>query len=353
MLRIVCIEDEEDDVELVRLSLARAGVDAELVQVADEPGLLRHLAAPPDLLLCDYSIPGFSAERALALLAQGQHDVPLIVVTRAIGEEAVVKLFRSGAKDYVAKDKLALLPSVIERVLQARALERERRRTAEQLRQAYDRLRQLSARVVDAQERERTLIARDLHDGLGQLLTGIVIHLHAAERSGEAEQVRRFNERATALAQQAVEQVKTLSFNLRPAQLDLLGFVAAVQATLERQLENTGVQGYVRIRGPHPVGTHPSHAVALRILQEALTNVARHARAHKAVVRLHFFGTERLVMTVADDGRGFDVAQVLAGGVSEKNLGLYGIAERAELVGGRIRWRSTPGRGSVLQLFIA
>ncbi|MCW7536551.1 histidine kinase [Aquabacterium sp. A7-Y] len=353
MLRMVCIEDEEDDVELVRLALWRGGMDAVLERVADEPGLRRCLAEKPDLLLCDYSMPGFSAERALALLAEGRHDVPLVVVTRAIGEEAVVQLFRAGAKDYVAKDKLALLPSVITRVLQARALEQERRRTAEQLRSAYERLRVLSARVVDAQERERALIARDLHDGLGQLLTGIVIHLHAAGRSGDPEKARHCSERAAGMAQEAIQQVKSLSFDLRPAQLELLGFSAAVQATVDRRLENSGATGYVRVRGQEGEGGRPSYAVALRVLQEALTNVVRHAGASSVVVRLRFVDPERLVMTVADDGCGFDVRQTLAGGISERNFGLYGMAERAELGGGRIRWRSRPGRGTVLQLFIA
>ncbi|WKB54083.1 ATP-binding response regulator [Eleftheria terrae] len=353
-LQIVCIEDEEDDVELLRLSLLRGGVAADIRRVADEAGLRRELLSPPDLLLCDYSMPGFSAERALALLAEGPHDVPLVVVTRAIGEEAVVRLFRAGAKDYVAKDKLALLPSVIDRVLRARALEQERRRTAEQLGAAYDRLRLLSARVVNAQERERALIARELHDGLGQLLTGIVIHLHAAARSGDPEDARRFAERAAGLAQEAIQQVKSLSFDLRPAQLELLGFSAAVQATVERRLEHSGIAGYVRVRGVDDARRgRAQQSVALRILQEALTNVVRHAQARTVVVRLRFAGSQRLVMTVADDGRGFDVARTLAGGVSEKNLGLYGMAERAELVGGRLRWRSSLGRGTVLQLFIA
>jgi signal transduction histidine kinase len=350
MLRIVCIEDDEDDVELVRLTLARAGLEVELQRVDSEIALARQLAAPPDLLLCDYSMPGFSAERALALLAEGRTGVPVIVLTRAIGEDAIVKLFRAGAKDYVAKAKLGLLPAVIQRVLRERAFEAERERSAQALADANARLRLLSAHLVDAQERERTRVARDLHDGLGQQLTGIVLHLQAARHTADAAQARRCCEHALDSAQQAIRQVKTLSFQLRPAQLELLGFVAAVKATLDRQRDASGLQSVVRVRGHPPLQLLPAHAVALRILQEGMTNVLRHAQARRVVVRLRFGPGDGLMLTVGDDGRGFDVAASLAGGLSEKNLGLHGMLERAELMGGRLRFRASPGRGSVLRL---
>ncbi|MGQ3054393.1 MAG: ATP-binding response regulator [Roseateles sp.] len=349
-LDIVCIEDEPDDVELIRLALERGGVDARVRQVDDEAGLRHCLQVPPDLLLCDYSIPGFSAERALSVLSALPEPVPLVVVTRAIGEAAVVELFRAGAKDYVAKDKLALLPAVIERVLRLRAAERQRQRDAKALADANTRLRLLSLRLVDAQERERSRIARELHDSLGQGLTAIVTHIHAALR-GEAGQSERSLQRGLEMAQQAVQQVKSMSFQLRPAQLELLGFTAALQATIDRQLEASGVNGCLRVRGVDMQRSAPGHAVALRILQEALTNVLRHAGAHTVLVRLRFVpGGNHFVLTVGDDGRGFNTNAVLSGGLTEKNIGLHGMLERAELLGGRLRFRSASGRGTVVRL---
>jgi signal transduction histidine kinase len=349
-ISIVCIEDQADDVELVHLALMRAGVAARLTRVDTEAGLASALACPPDLLLCDYSMPGFSAERALAMLAERGAGVPLVVLTRAIGEEAVVNLFRAGAKDYVAKEKMALLPAVIGRVLREGALAAERERTARALADANARLRVLSNHLVHAQERERTRIARDLHDGLGQLLTSIVIQLQAARHTADPAQAERCYANALETAQHSIGQVKTMSFQLRPAQLELLGFVAAVKATLDRQRDATGLQAVVRLRGNPPEHVLPSHAVALRILQEGLTNVLRHAGAARAVVRLRFLRDERFVLTLGDDGCGFDLHAVLAGGMSEKNIGLNGMLERAELMGGRLRFRSRPGRGSTLRL---
>jgi signal transduction histidine kinase len=350
MLNILCVEDDVDDVELVRLALARAGLEATLTRVDTEAALARQLAAPPDLVLCDYSMPGFSAEQALAMLAAGGTGLPLIVLTRAVGEDAIVDLFRAGAKDYVAKEKMGLLPAVIRRVLRERDFDLERARSAKALAEANARLRLLSAHLVDAQERERTRIARDLHDGLGQQLTAIVLQLQAARHSNDAALAERCRDHALDSAQQAIRQVKTLSFELRPAQLELLGFVAAVKATIDRQRDATGLQSVIRVRGAPPSRLLPAHAVALRILQEGLTNVLRHAQARRLVVRLRFGPGDRLVLTLGDDGRGFDVAESLAGGISERNLGLHGMLERAELMGGRLRLRASPGRGSVLRL---
>lgn len=351
-LRIVCVDDEEDDVELIKIVLARGGVEVNVLRVDTEAAFLHCLSGRPDLLLCDYNMPAFSAERALAVLSEERLSVPLIVVTRAISESAVVNLFRCGAKDYVTKEKLAMLPAVIDRVLRDRARRQEIVTAAAALHHANVRLRLLSSHLVDAQERERTRIARELHDGLGQILTSIVIQLRAAEHHLEIRQSQHCSSKALEFALQAIGQVKSLSFQLRPAQLELLGFVAAIKATLDRQRDSTSLQCLIRVRGVSPTAVHPSHGVALRILQEALNNVIKHASATRLVVRVNFLTGGNFTLTIADDGCGFDLQAMLEGGISERNIGLYGMIERAELMGGELRFRSTRGRGSVLRLRI-
>jgi signal transduction histidine kinase len=218
------------------------------------------------------------------------------------------------------------------------------------LAEANARLRLVSEHLVGAEERERTRIARELHDGLGQMLTGVVIQLHAAQGSSDPVLSARCTANALALALDGIRQVKSMSFELRPAQLEMLGLVAAVKATLDRQRDSTGVHSVVRVRGSAPRQVLPTHYVGLRILQEALNNVLRHAQAGRIVVRLRFNAAESYTLTVGDDGCGYDTAATLAGGLSEKNLGLRGMQERAEMMGGRLRLRSTPGRGSVVRL---
>lgn len=351
-LRIVCIDDEDDDFELQRLSLARAGLAAEMVLVRAEGGLRAALQAPPDVVLCDYNIPGFGPRQALTVLRDARVEAPMIVVTRAIGEDAVVDLFRAGASDYVAKDKLALLPQVIARVMTERAHEVDRRRVAAALARTNDHLRKVLARVVDAQERERSLIARELHDELGQTLTSVVLHLHAALRAADREALEELVRQAQALAQRAIEDIRTLSFDLRPAQLDVFGLSAAIRSTAQRLLAPTELQWTLDVRGPEPAPGQapPQAAVALRVLREALTNALRHSAASTVQIRLRFLPDQRLVLTVADDGRGFDVASLLAGGAGVRNLGLTGMVERSESVGGRLRLRSRRGHGTVLRV---
>ncbi len=348
-LRIVVVDDDPADVELVGLTLERAGLAVVIEHVDNAASLRRALLSATPLVFCDYSMPGFSAEAALAIVGERADPPSLVVVTRAIGETAVVDLFRAGAKDYVPKDKLRLLPSVIDRVLRERAREQARREAERALGAANARLRLLSARLIDAQERERSAVARELHDSLGQQLTGIAIHVQAAMDTDPAA-TRQALERVLSLSRQAIDEVKSMSFLLRPAQLEMLGLTAAAQAMLQQQLDGSGLRGSVRRRGAQPAQPTPAHAVAMRVLQEALTNAVRHSRASTVLVRLHYRECGLLCMAVADDGIGFDPAATLAGGLSRQNLGLHGMIERVELFGGRLRFRSRPQQGTLLRL---
>jgi signal transduction histidine kinase len=231
----------------------------------------------------------------------------------------------------------------------------ERRRVLEQerlnreLEAAYRRLKKLSARLVVAQERERTRISRELHDQLGQTLTGMVIHLHAAKRAGDSAAVQKHTDTAMDMAQAAVKQLKTLSFSLRPAQLDLLGLVAATQSAVQRIAEPAGLAFTVCSRGQEPVALGETASVALRLVQEALNNVVRHAQASLISVRLRFLPQGRIGVLVVDDGIGFDKRRILDGQEGEHNVGLYGMIERTELAGGRLHIRAYPGRGVAIR----
>jgi len=271
------------------------------------------------------------------------------VLTRAIGEEAAVHVLRCGAKDYLTKDKLGTLPQIIERVMIERSRVAQQEQLGRELEAAYRRLKKLSARLVVAQERERTLISRELHDQLGQTLTGMVLHLHAAKKAGDPQAAGRHTDTAMEMAQGAVSQLKTLSFSLRPAQLDLLGLVAAVTSAVQRIAEPLGLEYSVLSRGTEPTRLSETASVAVRLVQEAMNNVARHARASHVWVRLRFLPHERIGVLVVDDGVGFDKREMLAGQPSERNVGLYGMIERTELAGGRLIIRTRVGGGVAMR----
>ena len=350
-IRLLCVEDNPDDVELMGIALERADPQRryELQRVDDATAFVEALGDDYDAILCDFNMPRFSPYAALQILVARKLTTPLIVVTRAIGEEAAVHVLRCGAKDYVTKDKLGTLPQIIERVMADRERALEKERLDRELEAAYRRLKKLSARLVVAQERERNLISRELHDHLGQTLTGMVIHLHAANREADPVKARKHTETAMDMAQGAVNQLKTLSFSLRPAQLDLLGLVAATQSAVQRIAEPAGLAYTIASRGTEPATLGETASVALRIVQEAITNVVRHAQASLICVRLRFLPQGRIGVLVVDDGVGFDKHSLLDGQASEKNVGLYGMIERTELAGGRLSIRAAPGKGVAIR----
>lgn len=353
-IRLLCVEDNPDDVELMAIALERADPSRryELYRVDDATSFTEALTRDYDAILCDFNMPRFSPYAALQILVARRCGSPLIVVTRAIGEEAAVHVLRCGAKDYLTKDKLGTLPQIIERVMGERQRALEKERLDRELAAAYERLKALSARLVAAQERERSHISRELHDQLGQTLTGVVIHLHAAQRAADPDAGRRYTETAIEMASRAVEQIKTLSFSLRPAQLDLLGLVAAVQSAVQRAAEPAGLAFSVSSRGAEPAKPDERAAVAMRLVQEALNNVLRHAKASSIAVRLRFLRGGKIGLLVVDDGVGFDARELLGSGRSERNFGLHGMIERTELAGGRLRFRTRPGHGVVVRAIL-
>jgi signal transduction histidine kinase len=337
MLRILSIDDDPMDVELINMTLHRTGREFILSHARDAAEISFGLRTSVDVVLCDFTMPSISAKRAVELVRQHSASLPVIVLSSSIGEEAVVELFRAGASDYLSKDKLALLPTIIERVL--RAARRERARLA-----ALTRMKQLSRRLIETEDRERAALARDLHDNLGQLLTGMMLRIENVRAGSESW------ERLTELVQHAVREVKTMSFALRPTQLDILGLVPAAQALLSNQFQGTRLRVQVLRRGCATASSAAAQVLALRVLQEAATNVARHAHATRLVVKIHFIDAHALAICIADDGVGFDAVAVLGEGIRPENQGLYGMIERVELAGGRLRIRAAPGRGTVLRL---
>ena len=354
-IRLLCVEDNPDDFELMALALDRAapGRRWQLQRVEDAAGMGQALADPPDVVLCDYHLPRFSPREALATLRQAGSTAPLVLVTRAIGEDAAVEMLRAGARDYVTKDRLATLPQVIDRVLAERDQARERERLSAQLETAYRRLQSLSARLVAAQERERDHLSHVLHDELAQTLAGMVIHLHAARASADPAQAQAHTDTAIRMTQGAIEQLKSVSFSLRPAQLDLLGLVPTLETLVDKEAAAAGLEASVRSRGQEPAGLGDKAAVAVRLVQQALHNVTRHAQARRVWVRVRFLPGGRIGLLVADDGESVDHER-LRGEPGHGNLfpGLHGLVEMADLAGGQLRVRTCASRGVAVRAML-
>ncbi len=204
---------------------------------------------------------------------------------------------------------------------------------------------QLLTRVIVAQEDERKRIARELHDETSQTLSVLAMRLETAAASLPDGAVRERLANAKTLTVRALDELHRLIFDLRPSILDDLGLLPAIRWYAERTLAPLGVT--VRCECPDPERRLPPEmAIALfRVVQEAITNVARHSGAETVLIQCALEDGE-LVIEIEDDGRGFEPAAVSVTGETARGLGLLGMRERVELVGGHLTIDSAPGRGA-------
>jgi PAS domain S-box-containing protein len=213
-------------------------------------------------------------------------------------------------------------------------------RLFEQVRAARLRLQTVSQRLVDLQEAERRNIARELHDEIGQQLTGLKLALEMHGRSTD-DQAQGYMDKALGLANEVSEHVHDLSLDLRPTILDDLGLLPALLWQFERYTATSNIQVRFEQQGLERRFDPAVETAAYRIVQEALTNVARHSKASEATVGV--FAQEKMLCVVIEDrGVGFDSRAALD---KHTSSGLEGMRERARLLGGRLEIESAPGVG--------
>jgi signal transduction histidine kinase len=208
-------------------------------------------------------------------------------------------------------------------------------------------LKRLSARLVQAQEQERQNLSRELHDQVGQTLTAIKIDIARAEQKLDPTQrdIAERLQRARKGAEETLEIIRRLSMLLRPSMLDDIGLSAALSWYSKQFSENTGIR--VSLSDDGSADRLPdSHKTSLyRIVQEALTNCARHAEARG--VQIHLSSEDdRYLLSIEDDGKGFDPKNKPHG------LGLLGIQERIEEMKGTLLLRAAPGTGTRISVEI-
>ena len=212
---------------------------------------------------------------------------------------------------------------------------------------AQEASRTYSRRLIEAQEAERRRISIELHDQVGQILTAVKLNLHALRKTCSGPEILASIEENLSVIDAAVDQVRDLSVDLRPLLLDDFGLVVAVRWYLDRQAKSSGAAvEFVSLslkdddRFPAALET-----ACFRIVQEGITNIIRHARARRISVRLERAGDD-LMLVISDDGVGFDAKALRAAGTAAATLGLRGMEERAQAVGGTLIIDSAPRRGT-------
>jgi two-component system sensor histidine kinase UhpB len=479
--RLLHVEDSPEDAELLRFALEGARGSFAITRVETEADYTAQLeACAPDVVLCDYELPNFSAERALQITRASNLNLPFIIVSHHVNETAAVVAMQNGASDYLPKRDLGRLSKAIESAVDRSNASREKIKAQEALREseatrrgilnsllsrvalvdrsgiivavnkawtefenasssmrlgqagsganylhalkeaeelgdafagalaeglraviarekgafsmeyevktgqgtrwhvaramplegsgeatvisyedvtdqalsrtalehANKRLQAISKRLLAVQEEERRAISRELHDDIGQTLGAVKIGLHRIATASVADQGVLVSGCLEA-AEQALEKLHLLAMELRPPQLDQLGLQEALEWLAQRQGTASGLTVACKFAGLGPRPPAPVESACYRIVQEALNNATRHARASGILISVESDGS-LLKLVVHDDGVGFDEDAARLRVIRSGSMGLIGMEERAQLAGGRLTVSSAPGAGTTV-----
>jgi signal transduction histidine kinase len=279
--------------------------------------------------------------------------VPVVAEGRAALEQTVETLSQRTVE--LAASNRALNAEIARRKSVQEALKEKERGYARVIKESaalQEQLRHLSRQILLAQENERKEISRELHDMVAQTLTGINIRL-AALKSGATQDTKslaRNIAQTQRLVEHSVNLVHRFARELRPAVLDHLGLIPALEAFMKSFTERTGVRTRLTAFAGVELLAMPRRTALFRVAQEALTNVGRHAKASRVDVSIEK-RPDGVCMKIADDGKSFPVQSILRARGS-KRLGLLGMRERLEMVGGRFGVESAPGKGTVIEALV-
>ncbi len=372
LIRVLLIEDDPAATEIVKAMVNDESVTFEL-ECEDrlQSGLDRLVKGGIDLVLLDFGLP--DSEGIDTFLRTHNHSptVAIVPLTATGDESLALRAIQLGAEDYLFKGSInrqlltRTMRYAVERKRSEEALrrahdeleQRVKERTAElsaanallteqiaERRRAEEELRRLSHRLVEVQEQERRTIARELHDEIGQLLTGLKLVIEMASRQ-HPDDANDYCQQARSLVNDLMGRVRDLSLDLRPAMLDDLGLLHALLWHIERYSAQSGIRVSLTHTGIEEGSLKPEiETAAYRIVQEALTNIARHAGVDTAKVSVSA-DAENLCVRIADAGKGFDPQLAL---VKVTSSGLAGMRERAQLLGGKLVIESSEGVGTVV-----
>ncbi|PSR15225.1 hypothetical protein C8255_23220 [filamentous cyanobacterium CCP3] len=219
----------------------------------------------------------------------------------------------------------------------------------ERVQQHRERLQALSSRMLETQETERRRLAHELHDEIGQALTAVKLNLHRLERLAELPAHHPVLADCLHITETALQQVRNLSLDLRPSMLDDLGLLPALRWYIHRHQERTGLTETLVCKTSLPALSTNLETACFRIVQEALTNIVRHAQATTVTVTLAATA-DTLELSIEDDGIGFDMQRVHQSIAQGSSLGLLGMQERGILADGQVTIASAPEQGTTIYL---
>lgn len=223
----------------------------------------------------------------------------------------------------------------------------ERRQAEQQLREMNSQLRELSARLQGIREEERTRIAREIHDVLGQQLTVLKLDIAWLHKRLPASDLNQKTSSLLSTVDETLQSVRKLATELRPGVLDDLGLIAAIEWQCRDFEARSGIRCSLHTEIQDLACSHEISTAVFRIFQETLTNVLRHAKATVITISITIVN-DTLIFEVTDNGRGINNTEIK----NSKSLGLLGMRERISMVGGELHISGMEGRGTTVKLTI-
>lgn len=384
------MEDNKGLAQLLQKLLSNRGYHVDIALNGRE-GLDTFEKGSYDVLILDHDMPEIDGLEVAKILSERNKLPPTIMVTGAGNENIAVEAMKIGVGDYIVKDVRSgyfdLLPSVIDRVLNQRRLERahqqaqeelkrtkdeleirvrdrtaelnklnvelkhelaERIRAESLLRESEQRLRHLSSRLMQAQENERKRISGELHDSIGQSLTSIKMKLESLKRrTGRSDEGTHDMLSSTVeLSGQTIEEIRRIVMDLRPSTLDDLGLIATLNWFVREHqggCEDMTVEMNMSLKEediPHRLKT-----ILFRVIQEAFNNAVKHSGADHIFILLER-KDERLLLRMRDNGSGFDLEAFNASRRRYESMGLTSMRERIEFSGGKFHLDSRINEGT-------
>jgi signal transduction histidine kinase len=290
------------------------------------------------VILLDVRMPGIDGFETAKLIRNRERSrlTPIIFLTAAADEmSSMFRGYEVGAVDYLMKP---VVPEILKSKVSVFV---ELHRKSERLKESEDKLRRLAAHLISVREEERAHIAREIHDELGQVLTGIKMEVGWLAKRLKEPMLLEKTESMSKLIDSTVQTVRKIATGLRPEMLDDMGLVAAIGWQAKDFQKRTGIRCRVKLPPETTKLDIDVSTTAFRIFQEILTNVARHSRATRVDIDLGVTDTQ-VTLEVQDNGVGIADSDLNG----RKSLGLLGMHERALLFGGEVNITGTPGHGT-------
>ncbi len=348
-VNVLLIDDQRPIYAIVRKMLSVSGQGRFELSWADtlQDGMLHLAKHRADVVLLDLGLPDSSGVDTVKRVHAACPELPIVVVSGLDQQAVFLAAMRAGAQDYLVKDQLSG-----ELLVRAILYARERKRDEDRLARSHEDMRRLTAHLQSIREEERTRIAREIHDQLGQSLTAL--KMDQARLTGMVGRMPDNDQKPLVLGKlegmseligDTIQTVRHISSELRPGALDDLGLVAAVEGELREFEKRTGVRCRIDTAPESFTVGEPAATELFRVFQELLTNIARHSGAQHVSVRLEL-RDEVFLLEVVDDGRGIEQSQI----EDPHSLGLMGMRERVGLAGGTIVFKGIHGEGTTVSI---